>query len=83
MYHQIRKMIGVLIQIIQQKHNDMFIYETFKREKKSLYIAPAEGLLLNRISFEGYNKKYDIPTKILFSEDTEQKMLKFKEGVIY
>jgi hypothetical protein len=34
-------------------------------------LAPAEGLFLNRINFDGYNKKTDIPEKLCFTNEEE------------
>lgn len=44
-----------------------------------IYLAPPEGLFLNRVSFKNYNKKRDIPAKINdFNEEEEKAMLEFK-----
>ena len=49
-----------------------------------LQIAPAEGLLLNRVSFKYYNVRDYIPDKInSFNEKEEADMLAFKRDVIY
>ena len=49
-----------------------------------LYLAPAEGLLLNRVSYKNYNVRDYIPDKVnAFDENEEAEMLKFKRDEIY
>ncbi|CAD8092727.1 unnamed protein product [Paramecium sonneborni] len=73
MYHQIRKMIGTIYQIIQEKKDLEFIKQTFSEKQHSLYIAPQQGLYLREIKFFGYNMKPDIPQKLEY--DFKQQIL--------
>ena len=57
-YHQIRKMIGLLIKIC---YEELPAEETMNlalgKDKFDVYLAPGEGLYLNRMNFDLYNKK--------------------------
>ena len=44
-------------------------------------LAPAEGLFLNRINFDGYNKKTDIPEKLCFTNEEEQLIDIFRPSI--
>jgi tRNA pseudouridine38-40 synthase len=68
-YHQIRKMIGVMIQVIQTGQNDSFIDNSFFNNAVKIWLAPPEGLLLDRVTFDGYNKKKDIPMRLDFTPE--------------
>lgn len=49
LYHQIRKMIGSVAQSIHGVKEDNFIEMSFGKEKVDLWLAPSEGLLLERV----------------------------------
>ena len=68
---------------MRKNHDENWIERSFSKDETDICLAPAEGLLLNRISFDGYNKRQNIPAKIIFDEKTEKQMIKFKEEVIY
>ncbi|CAK83042.1 unnamed protein product (macronuclear) [Paramecium tetraurelia] len=74
MYHQIRKIIGTIYQIVQEKKDLSFIQDTFSQQQHSLYIAPQQGLYLREIKFTGYNMKKDIPQK-LETDFKQQKLI--------
>ncbi len=48
-YHQIRKMIGSMIQMFQENHDQDFIDNTFIQNKTPVWLAPSQGLLLDRV----------------------------------
>lgn len=48
-YHQIRKMIGSMIQIFHEGHDETFIDNTFTQNKTPVWLAPSQGLLLDRV----------------------------------
>ena len=57
-YHQIRKMVGLLVKICYEGlEGEATIAQAFGKERYDVYLAPGEGLYLNRMTFEGYNKK--------------------------
>lgn len=43
-------------------------------------LAPAQGLFLNRIMFDAYNKKGDIPELLVYTEEDEAQINKFRPG---
>jgi tRNA pseudouridine38-40 synthase len=48
-YHQIRKMIGSVLQTLQLGLTEDFIDNAFKNEPVNIWLAPGQGLLLNRV----------------------------------
>lgn len=46
LYNQIRKMIGCVIQVFQEKLSMEFIENSFRPNMFEVWLAPAEGLLL-------------------------------------
>lgn len=48
-YHQIRKMIGSLVQIFQEEHDITFLENAFTFNKTPVWLAPSQGLLLDRV----------------------------------
>lgn len=57
-YHQIRKMVGLLVKIsYEELQGEENIKLAFGKERYDIYLVPGEGLYLNRMTFEGYNKK--------------------------
>lgn len=48
-YHQIRKMIGSLIQMVQEQMDDSFLDNTFIQNKQPIWLAPSQGLLLDHV----------------------------------
>lgn len=54
-------MIGTVLFCLYNDYEPFFIENTFKGNFISLWLAPAEGLLLDRITFEAYNNKNNVP----------------------
>lgn len=50
-YHQIRKMIGSLVQMFQEDQDSSFIDNAFTYNKTPVWLAPSQGLLLDRVSY--------------------------------
>lgn len=51
-------MIGLLVKIfVEDLEGEGTIKQAFKPEKFDLYLAPGEGLYLNRMTFESYNRR--------------------------
>jgi len=68
-YHQIRKMIGLLIKICYENlEGEETIKLAFKKEKYDVYLAPGEGLYLNRMTFDIYNKRKEPELKVELNE---------------
>ena len=51
-YHQIRKMVGSLIQLFQEGNDEEFIVNTFCLNKTPVWLAPSQGLLLDRVRYQ-------------------------------
>lgn len=49
LYHQIRKMVGIICQTVHTGKDKEFILSSFNNEKMDLWLAPSEGLLLDRV----------------------------------
>ena len=56
LYNQIRKMMGAVIQICRWNLKAETLEHFFKGNAMFVPTAPGEGLMLNRISFDNYNK---------------------------
>ena len=53
-------MIGLLIKIFSEDlEGQATIKRAFNPEQFDVYLAPGEGLYLNRMTFESYNKRRD------------------------
>ncbi len=55
MYHQIRKMMGNIMQVLVQDKIEEYFMNSFLNNKMYLWLAPADGLYLDRIFFKGYD----------------------------
>ncbi len=62
-------MIGMVISVFQNDFNEQFIHNSFGQNICPVWLAPSEGLLLEQILFEGYNRKEDAPEKLVLSEE--------------
>ena len=82
-YNQIRKMVGSVIFVYQNNLDQDFINNSFAENFTNIWLAPSEGLLLERILFENYNKKDDIPMKLNLSKEENELANNFKENSIY
>ena len=56
MYNQIRKMVGMLIYVFRNDIDTVFIENSFGKNVYDIWLAPSEGLLLDSIQFDAYNK---------------------------
>lgn len=50
-----------MVQIINKEYKDGFLDNSFYNNKTRIWLAPPQGLMLDRVTFEAYNKKRDIP----------------------
>lgn len=82
-YHQIRKMIGAAIYAYINSKPEEYIPETLSEDTfVGLWTAPAEGLILDSISFDRYNRQSDIGVQIALSEGQLKEMGAFKEKLL-
>lgn len=57
MYNQIRKMVGIVIEMLRENKEMEYFENSFLANKINIPIAPGEGLYLRKLHFDGYNKK--------------------------
>ncbi|XP_012281540.1 tRNA pseudouridine synthase A isoform X2 [Orussus abietinus] len=58
MLHQIRKMVALVISVVRNIIREEIISEAFTPPKLDLPMAPSLGLVLQRVHYDGYNKRY-------------------------
>ena len=62
-------MIGLLVKIFTlELDGPATISKAFEPEQYDVYLTPGEGLYLNELNFDSYNKKRDIKFPISFTE---------------
>ncbi|XP_075999429.1 pseudouridylate synthase 1 homolog [Genypterus blacodes] len=85
MMHQIRKMIGLVIAVVKGYAKDAVMERSWGQEKVDVPKAPGLGLVLERVHFEKYNKRFggDGLHECLDWEKEEEAIQAFKEAYIY
>ncbi|XP_068191200.1 pseudouridylate synthase 1 homolog [Antennarius striatus] len=85
MMHQIRKMIGLVIAVMKGYVTDDVIERSWGQAKVDVPKAPGLGLVLDRVHFERYNKRFggDGLHEKLEWDSEEKKIEAFKESHIY
>ncbi|GAA6214959.1 tRNA pseudouridine synthase A, mitochondrial [Lates japonicus] len=85
MLHQIRKMIGLVIAVIKGYAKEVVIERTWGQEKVDVPKAPGLGLVLERVHFDRYNKRFggDGLHERLEWDREEEAIKTFKEAHIY
>uniref|UniRef100_A0A8D0L7D8 Pseudouridylate synthase 1 homolog n=1 Tax=Sphenodon punctatus TaxID=8508 RepID=A0A8D0L7D8_SPHPU len=85
MMHQIRKMIGLVIAIVKGYASESVMERSWGEEKVDVPRAPGLGLVLERVHFEKYNRRFgnDGLHEPLEWLDEEEKIAVFKEQHIY
>uniref|UniRef100_A0AAG5CWL5 Pseudouridylate synthase 1 homolog n=1 Tax=Anopheles atroparvus TaxID=41427 RepID=A0AAG5CWL5_ANOAO len=58
MLHQIRKMVGLTIAVVRGLAESDLIEKAFGQERYGIPTAPGLGLVLSRIHYDKYNKRY-------------------------
>ena len=56
LYNQIRKMMGAVFTVMHYGLPEKFIENSLKDNCTNVPTAPGEGLMLNRVAFDRYNK---------------------------
>lgn len=82
-YNQIRKMMGMIMFVFRNDLDEVYVENSFGSNVYNVWLAPGEGLTLDRMFFTGYNYKTDIPEKLVVTESEEELVQKFKENTIY
>lgn len=85
MLHQIRKMIGLVIAVMKGYASEDVIERSWGQEKVDVPKAPGLGLVLERVHFDRYNKRFggDGLHERLEWERQEEAVQAFKEAHIY
>lgn len=76
-------MVGMMVNVLTEGLDFFFIQNSFCNNKMAIWLAPGDGLLLDRLYFDGYNEKKDIAEKLLLTEDAEKECDEFKRNVVY
>lgn len=85
MMHQIRKMIGLVIAVVKGYVGEEVIERSWGEEKVDVPKAPGLGLVLERVHFDRYNKRYGgdgIHDSLDWTEE-EPAIAAFKDKHIY
>lgn len=85
MMHQIRKMIGLVIAVIKGYAAEDVIERSWGKEKVDVPKAPGLGLVLEKVHFDRYNKRFggDGLHECLEWDKEEEAIQAFKEAHIY
>ncbi|XP_067232607.1 tRNA pseudouridine synthase A isoform X3 [Chanodichthys erythropterus] len=85
MMHQIRKMIGLVIAVVKGYVDEGVIERSWGEEKVDIPKAPGLGLVLERVHFDRYNKRFggDGIHETLEWTEEEEAIAAFKEKHIY
>ncbi|XP_056389156.1 pseudouridylate synthase 1 homolog [Hyla sarda] len=85
MMHQIRKMIGLVIAVVKGYAPPSIMQRSWREEKVDIPKAPGLGLVLERVHFEKYNRRFgnDGLHESLDWADEEDKIETFKKEHIY
>ncbi|XP_062867523.1 tRNA pseudouridine synthase A [Trichomycterus rosablanca] len=85
MMHQIRKMIGLVIAVVKGYAQEEVIERSWGEEKVDVPKAPGLGLVLERVHFDRYNKRFggDGLHETLEWNQEEKAISDFKEMHIY
>jgi len=65
------------------KKGDDFFDNCFFNNKVYVWLAPADGLFLDRINFTGYNKKIDVDIKLDLDQNKEDTIKLFRQNIVY
>lgn len=84
LYNQIRKMIGVMIQVFRGDLDDKFIPNSQRDNVVNVALAPGDGLLLERVCYDKYNaNKRDLKNDIFIKYvAAHQEVKEFKEQLV-
>ncbi|CAF2630729.1 unnamed protein product [Rotaria sp. Silwood2] len=84
MLHQIRKMISLIIAIVRGIASRDTIQQAYNADKIDVPKAPPLGLVLEKLHYDRYNKKFgkDGQHEALMWEEADTEITKFKEDVI-
>ncbi|CAI2369506.1 unnamed protein product [Moneuplotes crassus] len=83
LYNQIRKMMGAVFMVMHYGISEKFIENSLKDNQINVPTAPGEGLMLNRVAFDRYNKyQRELKAPILPFEHKKEEMEEFRVGLV-
>ena len=83
LYNQIRKMIGMIIDLCREKKDLSYFENSFLSNKMEIPKAPAEGLYLRKIDYSKYNdRKLNKKNNIFVTEEDEAEMEEFCKQLV-
>ncbi len=83
LYNQIRKMMGAAFMIMHYGLPEKFIENSLKDNCMNVPTAPGEGLMLNRVAFDRYNKyQKELKVPVLPFEHKKEDMEEFRKGLV-
>jgi len=83
LYNQIRNMIGSVVAVARKNLQPEVILNSFKANKFDIPLAPGEGLMLDRVSYDKYNeikkqKRMDVKVMDMHADEVDA----FKKDII-
>jgi len=82
LYNQIRRMVGILYLVMHYELPDHVIKESMTSYQFHIPLAPAEGLMLNRVYTDHYNQKEGIWDVIEPWESKKQEIHDFRINIV-
>jgi tRNA pseudouridine38-40 synthase len=82
LYNQIRKMIGILFLCFKYNLPDSSIADSLVFHEFHMPIAPAQGLMLNRLYFDAYNLRKGIHEKLIPWDSKKQDIDDFRMSLV-
>jgi len=83
LYNQIRKMVGSIIQQFRGELEEEFQARTMQENKLEIALAPGDGLMLEQVCYDSFNKsakkKEEIKLTLVTQKEEQQK---FRESII-
>jgi tRNA pseudouridine38-40 synthase len=83
LYNQIRKMIGMIIDMMRNEKDMDYLNNSFLSNKYDIPKAPGEGLYLRFIDYSKYNdRKLNKKNNIFLTSDDEKEMEEFRQELL-
>ena len=83
LYNQIRKMIGMIIDLMRNGKDFDYLKNSFLSNKYDIPKAPGEGLYLKNIDYSKYNdRKLNKKNNIFLTTDDEKEMEEFRKELL-
>jgi len=83
MLHQIRKLIGLAMGLVRFRPDARVMDVAMLKRKIEIPKAPGDGLMMNRVMYTAYNRKFGGDRESITYQEFESAMDTFKADVIY